>query len=319
MEIIVEQILMLTIMVVVGILSSRFKLLTHNVADVIVKVITKLTLPLLIFTTFAGIEINLSEISNLLYIFFSSFFTVLVAFVLSRFSGKILKLDKENKALHSVHTMFGNVVFLGFPLLNSLFPDGRGLMYATIFQLGHDALMWTWGIFTLNSAAKQKSSKNWKHLINPNTVAFLVGLIFMISNLNLPKLVFKPLYDIGHTTIYLSMIYIGLILASVRFSSLISSVRVYLLSLNKLILTPIIILFIYLILSNFGLKISSEAVSVVALQAAMPCMIIISVLAKEMGLNAKQAIENIFVTSVLSIISLPFIYWLTQKMIEYCS
>jgi len=34
------------------------------------------------------------------------------------------------------------------------------------------------------------------------------------------------------------------------------------------------------------------------------------VLAEEMGLNSKQAVENIFVSSILSVGTLPFIYWL---------
>ena len=66
----------------------------------------------------------------------------------------------------------------------------------------------------------------------------------------------------------------------------------------------------FYLLKVCGVEVPKKAVIVSVMQAAMPCMIVISVLAQEMGLNSKQAVENIFVTSILSIGSLPIIYWL---------
>ncbi len=310
MEIIFEQILVLTIMTIVGIVAYKLKAINKENANSLVKVIIKITLPLLIFTTFAGTELNDEIIANFPYVFLSASFSVASLFLLSLITSRILKLDKENKALHSVHTMFGNVVFLGFPLLNAVYPGGEGLIYATIFQLGHDTLMWTWGIFILNNGSSKKSSKNWKHLLNPNTIAFALGILFMMFKIKIPELVLTPLSKIGHTTIYLSMIYVGAVLASVKIKSLISNLRSYVLSFNKLLLAPIILILTFYLLSVLGVNVSEKAVMSSVLQAAMPCMIIISVLAQEMGLNSKQAVENIFVTSVLSVGTLPFIYWL---------
>ncbi len=309
MEKIFEQILILSIMTVIGVIAFKLKAITRENANGLVKVIMKITLPLLIFTTFAGTELTDEILISFPFVFFSSFFIVFILYLLSKLSAKTLKLDKENTALHNVHTMFGNVVFLGFPLLDALLPGGEGLIYATIFQLGHDTLMWTWGIFILNSGAPKKTNNKLKHLINPTTISFILGLIFLIAKIKIPNLIFTPLSNIGHTTIYLSMIYVGVVLAAVKLKSLVSNLRSYVLSFNKLILGPIVLLAGFYLLKHTGVNIPQKAVISSVMQAAMPCMIIISVLAEEMGLNSKQAVENIFVTSILSMGSLPLIYW----------
>lgn len=315
MQIIFEQILILSLIAVIGIIAFRLKMISKENSAGLVKVIMKITLPLLIFTTFAKTELTDEIILNFPIVFASALVSVGVLFVLSNMSGKLLKLDRENRALHSTHSMFGNVVFLGFPLLDALYPGGEGLIYATIFQLGHDGLMWTWGVLILSKGANKQTKHGWKHLLNPVTASFALGLIFMFLKIKIPTLLLKPISGLGHTTIYLSMIYVGAILAQVKLKPLVQNLRSYILSFNKLILAPMLLMFILIILKKSGVNISEKALMCAVLQAAMPCMIIISVLAEELGLNAKQAVENILVSSVLSLATLPAIYWLASVIV----
>lgn len=314
MQIILEQILILSLIAVIGILAFRFKAISKENSTGLVKVILKITLPLLIFTTFAKTQLTDEIISNFPIVFASAIISVIILFVLSNISGKLLKLDRENRALHSTHSMFGNVVFLGFPLLDALYPGGEGLIYATIFQLGHDGLMWTWGVFILGKGANKQTRHSWKHLLNPVTASFALGLIFMLLKIKIPEILVKPLSGLGHTTIYLSMIYIGVVLAQVKLKPLVQNLRSYILSFNKLIIAPVLLMLLLTLLQKFGLNISGKAIMCAVLQAAMPCMIIISILAEELGLNAKQAVENILVSSVLSLATLPAIYWLVLRL-----
>ncbi|MDY0314040.1 MAG: AEC family transporter, partial [Bacteroidales bacterium] len=146
MQIIIEQILVLALISIIGLIAFKLKAITKENNAGLVKVILKITLPILIFTTFANTNLDKEIIQNFPIVFISAIISVSLLFFLSNISSKFLKLDKENKALHNAHTMFGNTVFLGFPLLDALFPGGEGLIYATIFQLAHDSLMWTWGV-----------------------------------------------------------------------------------------------------------------------------------------------------------------------------
>ncbi len=309
---IAEQIVILAVTGLIGYIAFKAKAISSENNNGLVKVIVKITLPLLVFTTFAGADMSREIVKNFPFVFLAPFVAVPVFFVLSSFSAKALKLDKENTALHNVHTMFGNAVFLGFPLLNAIYPGGEGLIYAAIFQLGHDCLIWTWGIFILNKGSQNKKSNAFMRLINPTTIAFIIGILFMLSKIKLPELIFNPLSAVGHTTIYLSMIYVGVVLAQVKPVSLIKNFRSYVLSLNKLLIGPAIITLIFLGLMKAGLEISEKAVVVSVLQTAMPCMIIVAVLAKDMGLNSSQAIENIFISTLLSLFTLPAVYYVIK-------
>ena len=311
MNIIANQILVLGLITLVGYLAFVLKAVDKSINQALVRVIMKVTLPLLLFTTIANLETDSKTLINGLVIFFAGALAVLILNLLSRISAKLLKLDRQNEALHKAHTMFGNVVFLGFPLMDALFPGGKGLLYATLFQLGQDTLMWTWGIVMLSKSSGKSTKHSWKHLFNLNTLAFALGFLFYFTGIKLPSVFNQALSGIGHTTIYLSMVYVGAVLAQVKLISLIKNLRSYLLSINKLLLGPAILALILYALQFAGLDwMDTDAIIVIVLQAGMPCMIIVSVIARELGLNDFQATQNIFVTTVLSLGTLPLLYYL---------
>lgn len=310
MLIIIEQIGILAILGLIGFIAFRLKWLNQEINTNLVKLIMRITLPLLLFTSFAHADFTLDIFKNGIVVFIMAISTVILLFVVSGISARLLKLDKENKALHRANSMFGNVVFLGFPLLDAIFPGGEGLLFAGIFQLGHDILMWTWGIYILNKGSEKSVKDNWKHLINPVTIGFALGLTFMFIKLEIPNVIFKPLTGLGHSTIYLSMVYVGAILAQVKIIKVLINYRAWIVSLNKLVLVPVLIVLIIRALQATGLiHISNEAAGVIVLQAGMPCMILISVLARDLGLNDRQAVENIFLSTLLSLLTLPLLFY----------
>ncbi|HRW21421.1 MAG TPA: AEC family transporter, partial [Bacteroidales bacterium] len=133
---------------------------------------------------------------------------------------------------------------------------------------------------------------------------------FMFINVEIPNVIFKPLTGLGQSTIYLSMVYVGAILAQVRVIKVLMNYRAWIVSLNKLVLVPVLVVLIIKVFQTTGLiHISTEAAGVIVLQAGMPCMIIISVLARDLGLNDKQAVENIFLSTLLSLFTLPLLFY----------
>ncbi len=311
MGVISNQILILGIIALTGYVAFKLKAINKEINQGLVRVIMKITLPLLLFTTVANLETNAQTLINGVVIFFAGAASVTVLYLLSYWSASVLKLDKQNIALHKAHTMFGNVVFLGFPLMDALFPGGKGLLYATLFQLGNDTLMWTWGIIMLSKAAGKSTKHSWKNLFNLNSLAFALGFVFYFTGIKLPKVFNEALSGVGHTTIYLSMVYVGAVLAQVKFVSLIKNTRTYLLSINKLLIGPAIVAALLYAMQFLGFSwMDTDAIVVIVLQAGMPCMIVISVIARELGLNDFQATQNIFVSTVLSLGTLPLLYYL---------
>ncbi len=309
--IIVNQILILGILVCIGVFATKTGIINENLKEGISLLVFKITLPLMIFTNFTELEITPALLKNGALVILFAYFSLFLLFLAGKLSTRVMKLDRRTGDIHTLHTVFGNHVFLGFPLINALFPGGEGLFYATLFFIVSSSLLWTAGIYIMNRSNNSGIVDNLKHLVNPTTIAFFIGLIFMLFEISLPGVLDSPLTGLGDTTNYLSMLYIGAMLAHMNIKGIISRTSVFVLSINKLLIVPfILIISINFIVSVFSLELGEIARSVVVLQSAMPCMAIIVVLARSFGADDMLATQNLFVSTILSLITLPVVYYL---------
>jgi predicted permease len=295
-------------------MAIKFRILPEDFKDGIARLVFNITLPLLILTNLSELDLTPAILRNSGLVILFSYIGLFLMFSIGNLSSWIQGLDHETRTVHVLHSMFGNVVFLGYPLINTLFPGGEGLLYATLFHLSSSSLQWTLGVYLLVRKEKVNWSVHLKHLLNPNTIALVLGLIMMGFSLRFPAILLKPLGGLGNTTLYLSMMYIGAILAHTSLKGILRKAYVLVLSVNKLIITPFLLI---LILSGSekltGFSLDETVVSVVVLQVAMPCMAIIVVMARQFKADEKQATENVFLSTVLSLLTLPLVYFLLQK------
>lgn len=305
-EVIIHQLLIFGVLMVVGALGSYFGIIKDEAKDFLSRFIIDITLPCLIFSTFAKIDSNPTLLINGLLVFGFTFVNLAIALFAGTVSARLQGLNPADTTVHSLHTMFGNIVFLGYPLFDALFPGGIGIFYAAAYQLASNSVTFTYGIYRL-SAGQAKSGL--KSLLNINTFALLIGFTITAFGIKIPAFLIDALSGLGKATSPLSMVYIGALLMGLGIRKSVSHKSIYLLSLNKLILLPVFLGFIYLwIFRFFNLQISSEAFIVLVMQMAMPCQTIIVVMSRRYGGNYQLAAGNLFVSTILSIATLPAIY-----------
>lgn len=327
-KIIVNQISILTLLGLIGFIAGKTKYLPENAGTIISRVVVKLTAPLLIFITLAKRELDIGNITSILGVYFLGVLFLVISYFIGSFGSKIMRLEGATANIYKMHSMFGNVIFLAFPLLSSLFGDD-GLFYGVIFSIANDTLLWTLGIFLVNKHKKTNIKENLKRLVNGNTVALCSGLIVLIIKMalgqSLNKLpyvyevsgfIHNTLNSLGSTTFPLSMLFIGLILAEIKIekvSDFIKRAHILVLALFRLIIVPVLAL---ILLSFTGNWIDPVAKYVIILELAVPCGTIVPALAAEYGSDYRSATENVFVTTVLGIITMPFIVYLMQIIIK---
>ncbi|MDA3778762.1 MAG: AEC family transporter [Bacteroidales bacterium] len=312
-EVIVNQILILAFLALIGYSATKLKVINNEVKNSIAKIVFNITLPLLILISVSSITITKQILTNGTFVFVFSLVGIFLLITTGKLSAKFLGLKSSKKNIHILHTGFGNIAFLGYPLFSALFPGGEGLLYAIIFHFSQDIIMWSYGIFIFNSTKGLSFKSNLKHLINPNTVAFIIGSLMLVFGLKIPELIYNPLYGLGHTTIYLAMLYIGAMLAQNTMLHAFKNKSIYLLGFNKLIFIPIVLLMIInAIIFLLDLQIGNIAKTVVIMQTGMPCMALIVVLAKEYNSDDLLATENLFLSTIFSLFTLPFIYYIIQ-------
>ena len=310
-SIIVQQILILGFLAVIGVIATKLKVITEEIKNSIATIVFNITLPALIISSVSHVELNREILFNSLLVFIASHIGIVLLYITGKVSRKVLRIEGKKGNIHVIHTMLGNVAFLGYPLFSALFPGGEGLLYAVIFHLTQDIYIWTVGVFEFNNTGNLKFKESLKHLVNPNTISFAIGILMLIFGIKFPDYLYNPVAGLGKTTIYLAMLYIGAVLARNPMIAAFKKPEIYMLIFNKMLLVPFILLMLINTASLiFGLQIGNIAKTVVVMQTAMPCMAMVVVLAKKFGSDDIHATENLFLSTILSLATLPFLYFL---------
>ncbi|NLD47371.1 MAG: AEC family transporter, partial [Clostridiaceae bacterium] len=261
-------------------------------------------------------------------VFALGFTVMMFSFVVGHFCSKLFKLEGPTSNIFKMHFMFGNVIYLAFPLISSMYEkEPKALIYAMFYSLANDALLWTLGIYLVNRHNKHGWKENAKHLVNANTIAFASGLLIIFVKLGFGQylemvpaintvsgFLYRTFHDLGKTTIYLSMLFIGLMLSEIKISGikdLKNRVPTLILSLFKLVIIPAAVL---LLLSFTGEILDPLVIAVIVLQIGMPCGTIVSALAAQYESDYLLATENVFFTTILGIITMPMLVLLITKI-----
>ncbi len=314
--IIANQIAILGILVAIGFVVTKLKVIDESIRGGLAKLIVKVTMPLLIFTSLTNLDLTADMIRNGVMLLLWAYVSLLLLLFIGLLSSKFLGLKGKTRHVHTAYMMFGNIVFLGFPLFDALFPGGEGIFYAVLFHIANDTLLWTVGIYLLNKHhGVQKAESGIKHMINPNTVAFIVGVLMLLAGMKLPTTIHQSFAGLGSTTVYLSMVFIGATLAGIKLKGIYKKYSIFVLSALKMILIPLGVMFMVRLFDTlFGLGLNDIAKTVLVLQVAMPGMATVAVLAKDFESDYVYATEYVFVSTMLSLGTLPLVFYMMNVL-----
>jgi len=306
-RIVISQIVMLAVIVLAGVIAGKTRIFTPDSKDMLSKLIFNITLPMMLFTNFLKLDVTPRLLTNSLLVVSVSFFAIFFMLFAGWITTLIFRIKGGEAAVFRAHSMFGNIIFLGFPLIMALY-GLEGLLYATMFQLISSFIMWTVGVVVITHGDGTSWKKSIYKAVNPNTIATVLGLIFFIFSIKLPDLLVKPLSEFGSANTWLSMLYIGTMLSFSDVRGLLGKKSIYILSINRLLIVPAIIIAIFVVFSSFsGIAADKLVSSVIILEVAMPCMASVVIMAKELGADDHMAVGNVFVSTILSIVTLPLV------------
>lgn len=168
-------------------------------------------------------------------------------------------------------------------------------------------MLWTLGVKLLSLEGEGRFAL--KKLVNPATVAILLGMILMLAQVRIPALLDTALQKIGSTASPLAMIYVGGIFAGISFRRYIREISLYGIVLVRMIVAPILL---FLILGIF--PVGEEIRMAMALIVGMPTMTAVIMMANASGLDGDYALGGVFVTTVCGIMTLPMVCWILQNI-----
>ena len=298
--VVLNQIAVLFILIVVGFMLKKLKILDDRFEKGLAGLIISVTLPALIITSM-NYEFSKELLGNSLMILGYGASTFALMILVSYIFSKIFHLENPQKGVYQFLIVFPNTGFIGFPILNAVF--GReAIFYASIFNVIFNILLWTLGVYFVS---KKKKKINFNMLINPGTVSVVVGFMLFVLSIELPYIIHSSLQTIGDTTTPLAMIMVGLLLGDARFRVLFKNIKLFVISVIRLIIIPLIV---YIMLSLF--KLPQIVLATVVILSGMPSGANAAIFSRKFESDYKLASQGIFLTTLLSIASIPLIIYI---------
>ena len=231
-----------------------------------------------------------------LIVLIAAFGLQLLVFVLNKFL--YIKFPIERRVVLKYATITNNAAFMGLPILSAVF-GSTGVLYGSIALVPMRILMWTSG---LSLFTKMEAKASLKVLAtHPCIWAVILGLAYIFVPVRLPEFLSGAISSIGDTVRVLPMFIVGSILSDVKLRDLLDKDCFYY-SLFRLAVIPSIM---YGVLTL--LQIDYLVTGVVVLASAMPAANTTAMMAEKYGQDSAFASKLIFVSVMLSIITLPLI------------
>lgn len=287
-----------------GVLMRRIGILKAETRGAFVSLFMNITLPCMILASFdqvftpdqlrdAGIVLLLS--TGVLAL------SGLIAFLLFR-----KKPDAERRVLYFA-TLFSNSGNAGMPVA-SLVYGPTGVFYASIYLIPARLAMYTLGVALYAGKPKDKGTWAgiWALLKTPTVAVIPPGLLLMLSGHTLPTVLGDAVRNIGDMTAPLAMMLIGASLADGKPRELLDR-SVLSISFVRLILVPALC---WGLLSLMGMQSLPAAVAVTLV--AMPVAANTAILAEQYGADNRFASRCVFLSTVLSLFTVPGITLLME-------
>lgn len=298
--VIVNQVIILFLLILTGFIIRRLGILNHELNKGLSDFLLYVTLPFSIVTSF-NVPFSKIMFANAGIVFFISLAMHVFAIIIS----KLLfyrYLPAINKVLRAT-AIFSNCGFMGFPILDSVYGT-QGVFYGSFYVLTFNILIWTAGVYIFTG---NRVKGVWKQALNPAVIAVIAGLVVFIFSIKIPTPLFKTLEMIGSMTTPLSMLIIGSLMTEIKFSELFSEFSIFYAAIIRLLILPSVAIFILLV---FGVK--GIVLGVPVLANAMPIGALIVIFAEKHGADALLASRAVFLSTLISIITIPAIIGIIQ-------
>ena len=287
------------IYILFGVFAQRKGYITQDNISSFIDFVLMILLPCMIFNSF-NMDLTVEELKTAAMILTISLLGCAASILL----GKVLyrRYNYKKRAIFQYGTIISNAAFVGLPVVEKAFGD-VGLFYAAIYLIPLRVFTWSAGVSLFYKTDFKTKFK--AVALNPSMVAVYLGLLRMIFHIPVPSILNNALHGTGDAASAMSMILIGAMIASIPLKSVLNKESLHdtlYMSLIRLIAIPLVTL---LILKALHVDMTTTAVSVTLL--AMPVGSTCSLLAKKYGADHEFGSQVVFVTTLLSLITVPLI------------
>ena len=296
----IEVMMTLFAIVVVGYVAGRLGYMGGEFDKKLSSLVINFTCPALILASAMTGELPdrrlilpLLGISALTYIVLAG-----IAFLLPRFLTK----KKDEEGIVGFALMFGNVGFMGYPVVASIFGQ-QAVFYAAVLNVVNTFAVFTVGTILINGDLGDGQHFQKKVLYStPMLSAYMAMLIVAFGIDRIPGIISQPLTMIGNITVPAALLIIGSSMSQLSARMMLGNLTVYTTTIFRLLLIPVGFYF----LCN-ALGFDAYVVNINTVVIAMPVATYGTILCLKYNRDTTLITEVTLITTLLSMITIPLL------------
>ena len=296
----VEVMLTLFAILIVGLVAGKLNYMGGEFDKKLSSLVINFTCPALILSSAMTGELPdrrlilpLLGISALTYVILTG-----VAMILPRY----LTRKKDDEGIIGFALMFGNVGFMGYPVVASIFGH-QAVFYAAVLNVVN-----TFAVFTIGTILIEGNLGDGKHFqkkvlySTPMLSAYLAMLIVAFGIDSIPGVISQPLTMIGNITVPAALLIIGSSMSQLSARTMLGNLTLYITSVFRLLLIP---LGFYYLCRAFGFDLYVVNINTVVI--AMPVATYGTILCLKYNRDTTLIAAVTLITTLLSMITIPVI------------
>lgn len=289
----------------IGFILAKKGWFAADTSALLTKLVMKIALPLYMLCQLEKdfTHDSLLQIAPDLLLPFSS---ILLAYIVGRIAVKLLHIRQDRQGVFITCFFIANTIFIGLPVNLALFGT-QSVPSVMLYYMANTTMFWTLGVYHIvnDSTGGEKamplfSLQTLKKVFSPPLLGFLIGLAFILANIQLPEFLLVSFQYVGNLATPLSLMVIGIEMSSISLASVHWDRDLVGALCGRFIICPLCVLALLPVI-----VVTPMSAQVFTMQASMPAMTQMTVVAKAVGADVKYATQVSFLSVVLGLIVIP--------------
>lgn len=299
-----NQIIQLFIMIFMGFIIVKAKLLKAEDSKILSVIVLYLIIPCVIINAFQ-VDYTPQTVKGLLIALAGSVMTQVILLIVVSILGRVFHLN-EVEVASIYYSNSGNLIV---PIV--MFILGKEwVLYGCVFMSVQLVFIWT----HCKKIISRESVYDWRKIVlNINMISIAIGIVLFLTRIHLPAIINNTLSAVGSMIGPASMIVTGMLFAGMDFKQIFANKRVYFVSFFRLIIVPVIALFLIKCsqLSTFSSN-GNKLMLIVFLAIITPSASTVTQMCQVYENDSQYASAINVVTTLLAIVTMPLMVMLFQ-------
>lgn len=236
------------------------------------------------------------------------FASIFVAYLAGRVLAKVLNITKGRRGVFTCTCCIANAIFIGLPVNMALFGEAS-VPSCMLYYIANTAMFWFLGAYLIVKDAGGDHKFTVKEMLlklrTPPLMGFITGVLLILLNIPPPHFLLTACHYVGNIATPMALIVIGIQMAHIPFSEIRLDRDLVGAMFGRFVLSPLCLF----ILLPF-IPVSAMSAKVFLMQAGMPAMTNMTILANSVGADADYSTMINCVSLMLGIFFIPFYVYL---------